>query len=145
MIETLLYGQPELKEIDWRVHLRIPGILVTDAKSLYDNLQRDGSLPAERQTLLDVLVAKDLVEQKCIDVRWLPNAHQFADFLTKPEVVTISLQTFLREGRVSLVPTQAQAEEEAHRPELRRGQRQRAKERKEARKGRAPASAGCLR
>ena len=64
MIETLLYGHPELKEIDWRAHPRIPGILVTDAKSLYDNLQKDGSLPAERQTLLDVWVAKDLVEQK---------------------------------------------------------------------------------
>ena len=107
---------------------------MTDAKSLYDNLQKDGSLPAERQTLLDVLVAKDLVEQKCIDVRWLANSHQFADFLTKPEVVTPNLQTFLRYGTLSLVPTEAQEAEEAHRLELRRGQRTRAKERKEARK-----------
>ena len=103
---------------------------MTDAESVYDNLQKDGSLPAERQTLLDVLVAKDHVEQKCIDVRWLPNTHRFADFLTKPEVVTISLQAFLRYGRVSPAPTQAQAAEEAHRLELRRGQRQRAKARK---------------
>ena len=57
MVENLIYGQPELRDTDWRVHLRVPGILVTDAKSLYDNLQKDGSLPAERQTLLDVLVA----------------------------------------------------------------------------------------
>ena len=92
--------------------------------------------PAEQQTLLDVLVAKDLVEQKRISIRWLPNTHQFADFLTKPEVVTPNLQTFLRQGILSLVPTQAQADEEAHRLELRRGQRQRAKERKEARRTR---------
>ena len=144
MIESLLYGQPELRDTDWRLNLRVPGILVTDAKSLYDNLQKDGSLPAERQTLLDVLVAKDLVEQKCIDVRWLANSHQFADFLTKPEVVTPNLQTFLRYGTLSLVPTQAQEADEAHRLELRRGQRLRAKERKEARKS-APVSiaAGC--
>jgi len=134
MVESLIYGQPELRDTDWRVHLRVPGILVTDAKSLYDNLQKDGSLPAERQTLLDVLVAKDLVEQKCIDIRWLANSHQFADFLTKPEVVTPILQTFLRDGVLSLVPTQAQENDEAHRLELRRGQRLRAKERKEARK-----------
>ena len=108
----------------------------TDAKSLYDNLQKDGSLPAERQTLLDVLVAKALVEQKCIDIRWLANSHQFADFLTKPEVVTPILQTFLRDGVLSPVPTQAQENDEAHRLELRRGQRLRAKERKEARKER---------
>ena len=96
MIESLLYGQPELRDTDWRLNLRVPGILVTDAKSLYDNLQKDGSLPAERQTLLvDVLVAKDLVEQKCIDVRWLANSHQFADFLTKPKVVTPNLQLSL--------------------------------------------------
>ena len=96
MVETILYDQPEIHDTDWRVGLRVPGILVTDAKSLYDNLQKEGSLPTERQTLLDVLVAKDLVERKCITVRWLPNAHQFADFLTKATVATDSLQTFLR-------------------------------------------------
>ena len=143
MVESLLYGQPELRDTDWRVHLHVPGILVTDAKSLYDNLQKDGSLPAERQTLLDVLVAKDLVEQKCIDIRWLANSHQFADFLTKLEVVTPILQTFLRDGVLSLVPTQDQENDEAHRLELRRAQRLRAKERKEARKRVKQWPAGC--
>ena len=134
MVESLLYGQPEVRDTDWRVNLRVPGILVTDAQSLHDNLQKDGSLPAERQTLLDVLVAKDLVEQKCISIRWLPNTHQFADFLPKQEVVTPILQTFRRCGTLSLVPTRAQEAEEAHRLVMRRGQRLRAKERKEARK-----------
>ena len=87
MVESLIYGQTELRDTDWRVHLRVPGILVTDAKSLYDHLQEDGSLPAERQTLLDVLVAKDLVEQKCIDIRWFANSH--------------SLQTSSRSQRLS--------------------------------------------
>lgn len=77
-VETLLYGQPELRDNDWRVCQRIPGVLVTDAKTLYDNMQKGGSLQAERQTLLDVLAAKDLVEQKWISVGWLSNSHQFA-------------------------------------------------------------------
>ena len=49
--------------------------------------RRMGRFP-QTQTRLDVLVAKDLIEQNCIIIRWLPNANQFADFLTKPEVVT---------------------------------------------------------
>ena len=64
VIGTLLYEQPELKGKDWRTRLRIPGILVTDAKSLYDYLVKEGSMPVERQTFIDVLLAKDLVEQK---------------------------------------------------------------------------------
>ena len=132
MVESLPHGQPELRDTDWRVHLRVPGILLTGAKSLYEHLQKDGSLPAERQTLLDVLVAKGLLEQECIDFRWLANSHQFADFLTKPEIDTPILQTFLRYGTLSLVPTQAQENDEAHRLELRRGQRLRGKERKDA-------------
>ena len=136
MVETLLHGQPELRYNDWRVCLRTPGILATDAKSLYDSLQKDWSLPAERLTFLDVLVAKDLVEQKCISLRWLSNSQQFAYFLMQADVVTPNLETFLRHGFLSLVPTQAQADDEAQRPELRRGQRQRPKERKEARRTR---------
>ena len=54
-----------------------------------------------------------------------------ADFLTKPERPTAVLEAFLREGTVSLVPTVAQEEAEARRLELCRGQRQRAKDRKE--------------
>ena len=107
---------------------------MTGAKILYDNMQKGGSLPAERQTLLDVLVAKDLVEQKCISVLLLPNNHQFAEFLAKPEGLTPNVQISLRRGILSLVPTQAHADDETHRLELRRGQRQRAKERKEARR-----------
>ena len=85
MVETILCGRPELRDKDWRVSLRTSAILVTDPGSLYDHLQKDVSLPAERQTLLDVLVAEDLVEQKCNILRWLPNKQLFADFLTKPE------------------------------------------------------------
>ena len=106
---------------------------MTDAKGLYDNLQKDGSVLAERQTLLDALVAKDLVERKCIDVQWFPKGHQFPDLLTKATPPTASLQTSLRVGAPSLVPTDEQAEDEAHCLVLRRGQRQRAKERQEAR------------
>ena len=85
--------------------------------------------------VIDVLVAKDSVESTCIEVRWLPNSHQFADFLTKPFQASSRLQAFLRTGILSHVPTWQQEQEERHRLTLRRGHRQRAKERKEAQKG----------
>lgn len=132
MVETLLYEQPELQDKGWHVELKIPGIFVTDAKILYDNLQKGGLMPAERQTLIDVLVVKDLVEQRCIDIRLLPNSHQFAGFLTKATLALANLQIFLRHGMLSLVPTEAPVKDEAHRLALRRGQRQQAKGRKEA-------------
>ena len=65
VVETLFYEQPELKGKDLRTGLRISGILATDANSLFDTFLKGGSTPVERQTLIDVLVAKDLVEQKC--------------------------------------------------------------------------------
>ena len=38
MVDSLCHGQPELRDTDRRVHPRVAGILVTDAKSVYDSL-----------------------------------------------------------------------------------------------------------
>ena len=40
---------------DWRAKLRIPGICATDAGSLYDHLNKTGSIPEERQILMTSL------------------------------------------------------------------------------------------
>ena len=67
--------------------------------------KKSSSAPAEHQTLIDVLVAKNLVERKCIDVRWLPNNHQFTYFLAKPPQTSSRLQAFLRTGALLVVST----------------------------------------
>ncbi len=54
-----------------------------DAKSLFDHLTKTKSIPTERQTLVDLLVARDLSESKTIGIRWLPNVHVIADCLIK--------------------------------------------------------------
>jgi hypothetical protein len=82
LIEAVLYGEPELGP-NWRHELKVPGILVTDARSLYDHINKTGSLPSERQTLIDLLIARDLTEAKAITVRWVPTTHQLADIFTK--------------------------------------------------------------
>ena len=133
LIESILHGTPNLRD-DWRLHLRIPGTLVTDAKSLYDHIGKVGSMPTSRQTLIDLLVARDLVEQKAIMLKWLPNTHMLADILTKATAPTPVLIKFLEHGLFSLVPTVEQESHELHRLRLRQGQRERAKEKKKARK-----------
>ena len=133
MLECVLYGEPELAG-QWRHKLRIPGILVTDSKSLYDHLITTGSVPTERQTLIDLLVARDLHENGAVAMKWLPNRHMVADVLTKALTPNEVYNDLVRLNRYSLVPTDAQVTEETHRQELRRGQRQRAKERKETRR-----------
>ena len=48
---------------NWRVECQVKGAIVTDAKSLYDHMNTTGQIPQERQTMLDLLAAKDLLEQ----------------------------------------------------------------------------------
>ncbi len=129
LIEGLLHGEPEFSE-DWRHKLKVPGTLVTDSKSFYDHLIKTGSIPAERQTLIDLLVACDLHENETASVKWLPNTHMVADASTKAVVPNEVYPKLIKENVYRLVPTEAQQREEGHRQQLRQGQSQRAKERR---------------
>jgi hypothetical protein len=128
LVESLLYGEPELGE-DWRYKLKIPGVLVTDARPLYDHLNKTGSMPTERQTLIDLLITRDLVEAGCLKIRWVPTTHQVADILTKAMKPPPVCARLLREQKYSLVPTESDDEMEQHRKSLRQGQRERRKTR----------------
>ena len=135
MLESLLHGAPGVTSTaDWRMNLKIPGIIVTDAKSLYDHLNKTGSIPTERQTLIDLLVARDLQDNRAITIRWLPNSHMLADVLTKATRPNSMFVKFRDDGIFSLAPTTEQTQGEEKRQQLRQGQRQRAKARKKAAK-----------
>ena len=101
---------------------------MTDARSLYDHLHTTGQIPSERQTMLDLLVAKDMLEQKTFEVFWVPTHRQFADMLTKKMRGTLWEQ-FCQENTVSLKETEAERKLEEHRQRLRKEQRQRRKKR----------------
>ena len=133
LMECLIYGEPDLGE-HWRHKLRIPGSLITNRKSLYDHLTKTGSVPTERQTRIDLLVARDLSENDTVSIKWLQNKHMVADCLTKATVPNEVYANWVKHGIYSLVPSQAQLVEEKHRQKLRQGQRQRAKERKKVTK-----------
>ena len=135
LLESLIYGEPDVTSTsDWRMNLKIPGIVVTDAKSLFDHLNKTGSIPTERRTLIDLLVARDLQENNAIMFKWLPNSHMLADVLTKATRPNDIYIKFRDSGMFSLVPTTEQTEDEEKRLQLRQGQRQRAKARKKAAK-----------
>ena len=127
LVEAFIYGEPETTG-EWRHKLKIPGIMVTDARSLYDHLSTTGSMPTERQTLIDLLIARDLTEAKAMQIRWVPTTHMLADSLTKTMAASPIMQRFLHKGEYSLVPTPEEELIEEHRKALRQGQRQRRKQ-----------------
>ena len=62
LVQSLLHGET-VYDPEWRRKMSVPGILITDAKSLYDYLNTTGKIPKERQIMIDLLVARavDLV------------------------------------------------------------------------------------
>jgi hypothetical protein len=126
MLEAILYGEPPMGP-NWRHELKIPGILVTDARSLHDHINKTGSLPSERQTLIDLLIARDLTEAETIMVRWVPTTHQLADILTKSMKSPAILQKLLRKQLYCLIGDEAEQKEESRRADMRKGQRDRRK------------------
>jgi hypothetical protein len=126
LLEAILLGEPNMGP-NWRHELKIPGILVTDARSLHDHINKTGSLPSERQTLIDLLIARDLTEAETIMVRWVPTTHQLADILTKQMKPTAILNKLLKQQLYCLVGDEAEQQEESRRAELRKGQRDRRK------------------
>lgn len=113
---------------DRRKNLVAGGCVVTDAKSVFDNLSKTGSLPVERPTLLDLLSEKEYVEDEVIEIRWVPSFHMLADPLTKV-MRSGTFKEFVMTGRWSLVQTEEEQREEPHHAGLRKAQRQRQKER----------------
>ena len=86
-------------------------------------------MPTERQTLIDLLIARDLTEAKAITVRWVPTTHQLADICTKFMRATPIFSKLMTEQLYCLIGNEAETEEEARRAGLRKGQRDRRKAR----------------
>ena len=82
LMSMLLHGVTKVTE-DWRTSMPVKGVEVTDAKSLFDHLQTTGQVPSERQTMLDLMVARDMMEQGAYELKWVPTHRQHTDGLTK--------------------------------------------------------------
>ena len=126
LVQSLLEGEP-IYAPDWRHKLTVPGILVTDAKSLYDHLNTTGKIPKERQTMIDLLVARDLIEANAVRLCWVPTKHMLADILTKMMAPGAVFRMFRDKQLYSLIRNDEEQEEELRLLGLRQGQRQRRK------------------
>ena len=93
---------------------------------------KTGSVPKEKQTLIDLVVARDLMEEKAVRLRWVCTDHMLADFLTKQLKLTPAVAKFLVEQKYCVARSLAEQEKDAYKLTLRQGQRKRRKERKNA-------------
>lgn len=69
-------------------------------------------------------MSKKLIEDKLIELRWVPTFKQIADALTK-SMKDLLLTDLKRRGLTSLVSTSEDEREEIRRAAIRRGQRER--------------------
>ena len=77
ILDMVLRGTYEVKPT-WRTGCQVRGGIVTDAKSVFDHMSTTGQVPQERQTMLDLLAAKSLLEQKAFRLFWVLMHRQFA-------------------------------------------------------------------
>ena len=117
--DALFHGKTTV-DTQWRKSLVTPGALITDAKSLYDHCCKVGHMASERQTALDILTIKDMIQEQLISTHWTPTFKQMADSLTK-EMDDALIQEFKRSGSLCLVQTKADEEIESQRAKIRRG------------------------
>ena len=78
--------------------------------------------------MIDLLAAREMAEDGSVSLRWVPTTHMVADMLTKSMTPPTAVLQFLKDGIMALKPTKEEQKEENHRADLRRGQRQRRKE-----------------
>ena len=126
VLDMLLTGQWKLDE-NWRSTMNVGGGITTDAKSLYDHMGST-AIPTERQTMLDLMVARSHLEDHAYELFWVPTHKQFADGLTK-KMKNPLWELFCRFNKLSWKETDTERRVEEHRAKLRRDQRQRRKER----------------
>ena len=123
LYDALRFGKVKT-DGSWRDTLRVPGILVTDARALYDHCHTTGHMAQERQTALDLLMSKRMIEEKLMSLRWVPTFKQLADSLTK-NMKDILLRQLKRDGLMCLTSTHEDVQEEQRRSQIRKGQRER--------------------
>ena len=83
-------------------------LTIVDAKSLYDNLRKDGSLAQDKYTALDVAIARERIDGLQAHVRWVEHHAMIVDCLTKINGNPAALFKLLTEGSYAVV-----AEEES--------------------------------
>ncbi|CAK9023806.1 unnamed protein product [Durusdinium trenchii] len=130
LLEEALTGDLNLKDWPSIIQRRVR-VYVTDARSVYDYLQKDAT-----STSTDKRMAiEETVRQPNALVRWIDGMQNIANVLTKANAEKETLKEFLRSGQMSLVQT----EENKILKETKRRQRQNRNVQRHAEKAAKPA------
>ena len=107
LLEEALSGEVDLK--NWQeVIERRQRVYVTDARSVYDYLQKDAtSTSTDKRMAIEGALLRETVRRHGASVRWIDGMQNIADVLTKENAEKDTLREFMRTGRLSLVQTEA--------------------------------------
>jgi hypothetical protein len=97
-------GGERLDRRRWHSLVKDVGVtLVTDSRSLYDFLHRQGSTPSEKRLRLDLEILRDEMDNG-LSIRWVESSMQLADALTKAGVeVADYLRMVIQDSQFSIV------------------------------------------
>ena len=106
LLEEALTGELDLK--NWpEVIARREKVYVTDARSVYDYLQRDAnSTSSDKRMAIEGALLRETVRKPKSHVRWVDGQQNLANVLTKAGADKTILHQFLRDGLISLVQTE---------------------------------------
>ena len=122
LLDALAYGKFEVSS-SWRAELVTRGHLVTDAKSSYDHVHGSSLLATERQTSLDILAVRQMVQEDLLSLHWVPTWRQYANVLTN-DMPDELFQKLREHGFINIVQTPEDQAEEERRASLRKAQRE---------------------
>ena len=82
-------------------------VYVTDARSVFDYLQRDAtSTSTDKRMAIEGAWLRETTRQPNASVKWIDGMQNIANVLTKANAEKDSLREFLRDGKTSLVQTE---------------------------------------
>ena len=90
----------------WTQPHRVPTMLVTDCKSLYDHLMSP-SAPTldDRRTALDIVIIREARRRMFSSLRWIPTDRMIADGMTKESVDALDLlRACVKAGKYQISP-----------------------------------------
>ena len=109
LLEEALSGKINLR--DWpSVIQQRQRVYVTDARSVYDYLERDAtSTSSDKRMAIEGALLRETVRQPGASVRWIDGQQNMANVLTKNNAEKETLRTFLRDGMIGLTQSEANA------------------------------------
>ncbi|CAE7206636.1 unnamed protein product [Symbiodinium sp. CCMP2456] len=119
VLEEALTGKVDLQNWPEVIQQR-QRIYVTDARSVYDYLQKDAtSTSSDKQMAIEGALLRETVRQPGADVKWIDGQQNMSNVLTKSGADKEGLKEFLRTGLIGLTQSEANRKLKAKQQEQR--------------------------